>query len=192
MPGILVQDNKEDFSPTLIIGEITDEAAERFPSFRLTRYHGYSFAFPSACGLNYVTNKGFDVCPVARSPQQKSWNELETTNFQDAVLTVNTQAGEVEQANSVVLDLSRKLHDKEQRIMIVGDADCISNGELGKRRNGIYIANHQFVTGTFKWLSYDEYPIATDRPNLPDKKIKLSIQASTWIKTAAMGVIPGS
>ncbi|KIO46093.1 Gldg family protein [Sanguibacteroides justesenii] len=191
MPGILVQDNKEDFSPTLIIGEITDEAAERFPSFRLTRYHGYSFAFPSACGLNYVTNKGFDVCPVARSPQQKSWNELETTNFQDAVLTVNTQAGEVEQANSVVLALSRKLHNKEQRIMIVGDADCISNGELGKRRNGIYIANHQFVTGTFKWLSYDEYPIATDRPNLPDKKIKLSIQASIWIKTATMGVIPG-
>ncbi|WP_294140961.1 Gldg family protein [uncultured Sanguibacteroides sp.] len=191
MPGILVQDNKEDFSPTVIVGEITDEAAKQFLSFRQTRNHGYSFAFPTASGLNYETDKGFDVCPIARSPKQGSWNELKTTNFQDAILTLDSKAGEVEQTNTVALALSRKLGDKEQRIMIVGDADCISNGELGKQRNGIYIANHQFVTGTFKWLSYDEYPITTDRPNLPDKKINLPFQASTWIKTTAMGIIPG-
>lgn len=190
-PGILVQDHNGNFSPTLVIGEITDEAAEQFPSFRQTRNYGYSFAFPTAVGLNFTTDKGFKVCPIVRSPQQKSWNELETTNFQDAVLSITPLAGEVEQANTVALALSRKLHNKEQRIMIVGDADCISNGELNKQRNGIYAANHRLVTNTFKWLSYDEYPIDTDRPNLPDKKIKLTIQASTWIKTAAMGVIPG-
>ena len=122
--------------------------------------------------------------------EKGSWNELETTDFLDGELSINASIGELEQSYPVVLSLPRQRGDKEQRIVITGDADCISNGELANSRNGIFAINFNFITETFKWLSYGEFPIDTSRPDTVDNTIFLSRKASPWIKFFAMGVIP--
>lgn len=37
---------------------------------------------------------------------------------------------EIEQANTTMMYLTRQINGKEQRIVVLGDADCIGNGEL--------------------------------------------------------------
>ena len=108
----------------------------------------------------------------------------------DGEFSVNTQIGEKEQSYPVVLALTKKVGEKEQRIIVTGDADCISNGELSTKRNGIGSANFDFITESFKWLSYGEFPIETFRPEPTDNSINISRKASPWIKTTAMGIIP--
>ena len=137
-----------------------------------------------------MDNKGYKISPLVVSTSQKSWNELETTDFVDGEFSVNTQIGEKEQSYPVVLALTKKVGEKEQRIIVTGDADCISNGELSTKRNGIGSANFDFITESFKWLSYGEFPIETFRPEPTDNSINISRKASPWIKTTAMGIIP--
>ena len=97
--------------------------------------------------------------PLAMTLPEGSWNELETTDFLDGEISVNEAIGEKEQAYPVILSLTRSRGDKEQRIVITGDADCISNTELSNSRNGVYAVNFDFISETFKWLSYGEFPI---------------------------------
>ncbi|MCI6413529.1 MAG: ABC transporter, partial [Butyricimonas virosa] len=140
--------------------------------------------------LQYTPNQGYDVKPLAMTLNKNSWNELETTDFLDGELSINEKIGEKEQSYPVILSLTRMKGEKEQRIIITGDADCISNGELANRRNGIYAANFSFITETFRWLSYGEFPIDTSRPKSIDKTIFLTRKATPWIKLFALGVIP--
>lgn len=189
MSGTLVQTSR-DYLPSLIVGRITPEAGAISPKYDLLRGYGYRMVFPGAVGLEYSEDKGFKVLPLVTSRDTASWNELETTDFLDGEISVNPLAGEIEKSYPLALVLSRQVGDKEQRIIILGDSDCISNGELSKQRNGIHAANFNLITESFRWFSYGEYPVNTDRPLPRDRKIDMSRKASGWIKGIAMGIIP--
>ena len=47
------------------------------------------------------------------------------------------------------IDACDELWDKEQKIMILGDADCLSNAELSQGRRGIDAANFSLITSSF-------------------------------------------
>lgn len=189
MPGTLVQLH-EDHLPSIITAKLTDHAAVQCFRYKQLKGWGGSLVMPDASPLRYSTNSGYEVKPLAMTLEKGSWNELETTDFLDGELSINASIGELEQSYPVVLSLTRQRGDKEQRIVITGDADCISNGELANSRNGIFAINFNFITETFKWLSYGEFPIDTSRPDTVDNTIFLSRKASPWIKFFAMGVIP--
>lgn len=189
MPGTLVQLH-EDHLPSIITAKLTDHAAAQCFRYKQLKGWGGSLVMPDASPLRYSTNSGYEVKPLAMTLEKGSWNELETTDFLDGELSINASIGELEQSYPVVLSLTRQRGDKEQRIVITGDADCISNGELANNRNGIFAINFNFITETFKWLSYGEFPIDTSRPDTVDNTIFLSRKASPWIKFFAMGVIP--
>ena len=189
MPGTLVQ-LQEDHLPSIITAKLTDHAAAQCFRYKQLKGWGGSLVMPDASPLRYLTNSGYEVKPLAMTLEKGSWNELETTDFLDGELSINASIGELEQSYPVVLSLTRQRGDKEQRIVITGDADCISNGELANSRNGIFAINFNFITETFKWLSYGEFPIDTSRPDTVDNTIFLSRKASPWIKFFAMGVIP--
>lgn len=189
MPGTLVQLH-EDHLPSIITAKLTDHAAAQCFRYKQLKGWGGSLVMSDASPLRYSTNSGYEVKPLAMTLEKGSWNELETTDFLDGELSINASIGELEQSYPVVLSLTRQRGDKEQRIVITGDADCISNGELANSRNGIFAINFNFITETFKWLSYGEFPIDTSRPDTVDNTIFLSRKASPWIKFFAMGVIP--
>ena len=91
-----------------------------------------SATMPGATGLTYSTDKGFKVMPILLTDSTGVWNELETTNFIDSTVCYNPARGEVEQQYTTLLGLSRPMGKREQKIVILGDADCISNVELFK------------------------------------------------------------
>ena len=72
---------------------------------------------------------------------------------------MNPAKGETEEIFTTALALRRNINNKEQRIIIIGDANCLSNSEVEMRRKGIQAVNYSFILGTFFWLSNEEVPI---------------------------------
>lgn len=189
MPGRLVQLSK-DFAPDLIIGDVTKEAAEMSEDYAYLLKRDYKMTFPGSAGLAYTEDKGFKIMPVIATNDSACWNEVETTDFADDVPVLNAAVGEEIQTIPLVLSLSRNVGDKEQRIIISGDADCISNGELSMSRNDIRSANYSLITESFGALCYGEFPINNNRPLPPDNAVYLGMESSIWIKIGFMGLLP--
>lgn len=188
MPGTLVE-IKENDSPSLIIGRITKDAAEHFKPYARPYEFGYTVTMPDAVGLSFDPSKGFSAIPVIVT-DSLSWNELQTTDFLDGTPEYNPETGEKQGVMPAVLALSRKVGDKEQRIVVSGDADCISDGEMSKSRNGYSSTNFTIVTGTFRWLSYDEYPLDTERPRPLDDEVYVGRDARKLVRYGWYGVMP--
>ena len=135
------------------------------------RIGGEVIASQGVTGLRQVADLGYKVTELFKSDTLGSWNELETTDFVDDTIRLNPAVGEVEQSYPTMVALSRQVNGKEQRIILSGDADCISNGELMGGRRGIRAANFSVITGSFFWLSDNEVPIDVRRPTPPDRDI---------------------
>ena len=80
---------------------------------------------------------------------------------------------------------------KEQRIIILGDADCLSNGEISIDRKDISAVNYFLISGSFFWLSNEEVPIDVRRPTPPDNEMYVSMDWMYFWKVVLMGVWPG-
>ena len=153
---------------------------------------GYTVITPSACAIEIIdSTKGFEISEVLATNSQGSWIEYETTDFINEKSTINDKIGEVERSNSVMLYLTRFIKDKpQQRIFVIGDSDCLSTKELSTSRAGLNGANFNLVTEMFRSLSYDEYPIETERVRPPDNNLYISQGALVWIKILFVWLIP--
>ena len=190
LPGELVQ-VKEDIQSNLMLVRGTPEAGTISYFFNgLKRYA--KIVMNGVTGLAYTEDKGFKVTEVLRTDSTGCWNEMETRDFVHDSVILNPAAGEVEAMYPVALALSREVGEREQRIMILGDADCISNVEFSTERGwpGIKVSNYTLVTGTFHWLSYGESPADVRRPLGTDNKLYLSRKALPYLNMACTGGIP--
>jgi len=189
MPGSIVQ-KIQDFVPNTVIGNYTSEAAN--VSYRLNQFKawGQKAVLPGASGLTYESDKGYKVTPLIVSNEKNSWNEIETIDFLEEKIVLNPKVGEKEGSLPVALTLRRDVGGKEQRILIFGDSDFISNGELSRSRSKVRSANLGSIPGIFQWMSYDQYPIDTRKPHLKDNDMNIGFEWALWIKIFFMGVIP--
>lgn len=178
--GILVKPT-ENFQPDLVMAWPTPGALELSYFYENMKNWRQCAAMSGAAGLKYSTDKGFNVVPVLQTDTTGVWNEMETTNFIDDTVRFNPSAGEIEQMYTTVLALSRPMGDREQKIVILGDADCISNAELFKSREEIESGNFYIILGSFSWLSDGEAPVDVRRPKSIDNRLFLG---KTGVKIA--------
>lgn len=189
--GILVAPSKE-YPDDIIAAQIQPGALKASPYFASLQRQGKTIITPSACAIEVTdSTKGFEISEVLATRPQGSWIEYETTDFLNEKSVLNPRIGEAEGAYPVMLYLTRKLKDRpQQRIFVLGDADCLANRELSINRAGLNGANFQLITEMFRCLSYEEYPIETDRVRPPDNQVYLSQPALIWVKIFFMGLLP--
>lgn len=89
---------------------------------------------------------------------------------------------------TTAISLSRKVGDREQRIVIASDADFMSNAEL--QRYNIETSNFLFNTALFSWLNYGEYPIDATRPDAKDKRVTVSTDDVGRLKIIYTWIVP--
>jgi ABC-2 type transport system permease protein len=184
------KNNVNNFSADFIQSYLTEEGGKLSYIYEIMHERENVVTMPGAVGLEYTTDKGYEVTPLCISDTTDSWNELETTNFIDDTVKINSKIGEVAKAYPTALALTRKTGDKEQRILIVGDADCLSNGEISMQRAGVPAANFNLIMGSFFWMSNNEVPIDVRRPTPPDDKLSATgagVKVSKWL---LMGAFP--
>lgn len=187
--GTLVN-STENFLPDLIVATPTQKAIDLNFYFSGMKENKASLVMPGVAGLDYTEDKGYTIAPLFVT-DSLAWNEMETTNFVDEQPTLSADKGEVQKSYATALALSRKVGEKEQKIMILGDADCFSNGELSMTRKGISASNYSVILGGFYWMSNNEVPIDVRRPAAPDDEIYLSeAKIGTW-KILLTWIFPG-
>jgi ABC-2 type transport system permease protein len=86
----------------------------------------------------------------------------------------------------LVVALTRKIKGKNQKIVVSGDADLMSNSELNRSQTGTF----QFVTDVFTWFSDYKFPIDTTRPKSIDNTITISSNQLYSTKIVIIGLFP--
>jgi ABC-2 type transport system permease protein len=176
MKGTLVKPS-EKFQSNLMVLDPTGEAEKFSPYFEAMRKREIKLTMPTSGGLEVTKDKGFTVTTLFTSDSTGSWNETETTNFDDDSATFNP-AIETMKPYPTVVALSRKVNGKEQKIVVTADADWLSNGELGMSRKDLPQGNFSLINGAFFWLSDGEVPIDMRRDPALDKSI--SVKEKGW------------
>ena len=88
----------------------------------------------------------------------------------------------------LALGLKRNLKGKNQRIVVSGDSDFMSNGEI--RRFNLTNRNSRYTTQLFRWLSNDQFPIDISRKEPTDNKINIEQQGIWYLKLFFMLILP--
>lgn len=188
--GIIVSPSEVNLDD-IIAANIKEGAAEVSENYIRYFRRGYSIITPSVCAVEVIdTTKGFKITEVLASASSGSWIEKETTDFINEKSVLNPTAGEVEKSNSIMLYLTRPVKNKEQRIFVIGDADCISTLELSQNRAGFRSSNFTLITETFRNMSYEEFPVDAARVNPPDDRVVVTQSAVGVIKVIIMWIIP--
>lgn len=183
IPGTLVKPAQK-FQPNLLLLTPTAAAEKNFFHLAGMRQNEQVLPLVTTTGLTYTNDKGFEVTTLFKSDSSGSWNEMETTDFIDDTVRLNPGAGEVEGSYPTVLALSRKVGNKDQRIIVTGDADWLSNGELLMNRKDVSSANFLLINASFFWLTDGELPIDMRRPSASDKDVRLG--KTSWMISGVM------
>ncbi len=195
LEGCLVKPNK-NFQPDLIFAVPTEEGAALSYHINNLRRYEQVITMPSVTGLDYseAAHKGFKATPLfVTDTAGGTWNEVETTDFVDDTVRLNPEKGEIAKASiPTAVALSRTIGDKEQKIIILGDADCISNEEISRSRKNIPASNYSLIVASFYWMSDDEVPIDVRRPPFTDNDIRVNKLGMSITKVAFMGIIPAT
>ena len=181
--GIIVQRSK-NFSADLIINNLMPKMADKvsYVFEEITKYN-QKITMKGGIGLDYskANGKGFKVTPLLQTNWRGCWSELETTDFENEKVELNTQIGEIEKPYEMAIALSKMNAGKEQRIVILGDADCFSNSEMFMKRDEVKANNSAFQMGVFEWLSNGEFPVDVREPEFKDNGFKISLSTfKTW------------
>ncbi|MBN9384950.1 MAG: Gldg family protein [Chitinophagaceae bacterium] len=147
---------------------------------------------PTAAALEVTPAGRFNATTWCTTLPDSCWSELETTNFIDDTAIFHPVAGEVKRAYPTVVSLHRNVGDRQQKIIVTGDADWLSAGELNMQRKGIFSANYSLIFGVFSWLSDDEVPIDMRHPDPIDNSFRMGQGGWKVVGPLLRWVFPGA
>jgi ABC-2 type transport system permease protein len=75
------------------------------------------------------------------------------------------------------------VNGKQQRIVIAGDADFLSNAELARKTSN----NFEFNTALFSWFTYGKFPVDTSRPKSKDNSLDITSAQLAKLKIIYLG-----
>lgn len=197
--GILVQQTK-DYAQNLIVGDIAYDVLKVSENFisAIAKKNNIVGTDAMALDASKASEKGFEVINMVTTDSlsnanRRVWNELQVTDFESEKAEFNPEKGERELKSApVALALNRMVADKQQRIVVLGNADMIANVELMKSRSGVRASNYTLITESFRYLSQDEFPIYAPRPAGPDNDLLyLKREARLWVKWIFGFILPG-
>ncbi|MEW6354405.1 MAG: GldG family protein [Pseudomonadota bacterium] len=187
-----------EFQPGVIVDPTTQLLGIERPDFALvgdypphsiTRNFNTLTLFPTAAAIDLQTPEGWEG-EAFLVTQQRSWSE---SGALQGEITLD-QGKDIAGPLNIAVALTRATPDAtqvstqksatEQRIVVTGDGDFLSNTYLGNGGNlelGLNIVN---------WLSHDDALIAISARTAPDTRLTLSDTASLFIGFGFLFVLP--
>jgi ABC-type uncharacterized transport system involved in gliding motility auxiliary subunit len=167
LPGVLVDGSGAalgQHDPRLI-------ALGDYPPHAITRGFTMTTLFPQVSALAQVTQGGWAVKPFLRSSAQ-SWTEFHPIdNAHPSNIRYDAAAGELKgplDFGFALTRLSPSPAKSEQRVVVIGDGDFLSNTFLG---NG---GNRALGERIFNWLLGDDVLVNLPPRGAPDRLLEIS------------------
>lgn len=180
--GMLLQESK-DFSLDLIQSHTSKQAS----SIDVSLNQKDIISLSGAMSISTKDTLGFNSKPVLKTDEKFTWNKVGKLNLDTDTIKFNPNFDRKKEY-TVASALTRKINGKEQKIMVFGDADFISN--KGLNINNLKTKNFEFALKVFKWFSDNEYPIAAERPDPIDNKIEISREQIGLLKLIFIVLMP--
>ena len=183
MGGVLLQES-ENFELDLVQSQFAKQ--DSVSKFKF--YEDAVVVSPRAMGISYADSTNFEVTPILVSNKKNTWNRITPFDLNNEKIVFDSISDKRVEV-PVAIELKRKVENlKEQKIMILGDADFMSNAQAS--RNTPKNVNTSFALRLFKWFSNNEYPVSTGRKKAIDTKILVSRDGIFWLKIVLLGLIP--
>ena len=165
VPGTLQQQHK-DFDNDFILARVHVSALNMHKGFNQVIVDT-KVSFPNALALGFDAFGTFDANPVVVASPEETWRMVEHPEAGHQQDSVTPEA-----PLPVMVALTRNVHEQEQRIVVSGDADFMSNLEYN--RDNVKVGNSRMIHPLFGWLAQNEFPVDTSRPPLKDTKYALT------------------
>lgn len=193
LPGVVV-----DASTQLLgIDDPTFALVSDYPPHTITQGFQQMTMFPSAAALDQMEKSDFEKEPLLAT-LARSWTEMgpiegkisydaakgERQGPLDLGYAITRPIGPEPSDKDVEHDKSAARTPSEQRIVVVGDGDFLSNTYLG---NG---GNLELGINMVQWLSRGDALINIPAKIAPDRKLQLSAFASGTIAVGFLFVLP--
>ncbi|MBO9632983.1 MAG: Gldg family protein [Chitinophagaceae bacterium] len=123
----------------------------------------------------------FTVAPLMLTMPGRAWLKMGKLVTDSTAPVLNPLEGDIkERSFPFVTSLSRKIGNKEQRIIVAGDADYLSNlrqiGDWGR--------------GQYSWLVYNQYPVYRPVPYSKDNLLKVGATRAGIQKILYLWILP--
>ncbi len=201
LPGTVV----DAATQLLGINDPTFALVADYPPHPITRGFEQMTMLPTAVALSVQERPDFDQEPLL-STLQRSWTELGPIQGK---VELDAAQGERQGPLNLAFAITRKMtpekdtsavanpkgdssekgpgeEGREQRIVVVGDGDFLSNQYLG---NG---GNLELGINMVQWLSGSDSLINIPTTTMPDRVLQLSPAASGWIAIVFLILLPAA
>ena len=214
--GTVVQESAND-APDFVTAYVQKEAGAFYKLLEFEINDSTRLNLPGTTGISYIQDGPFTIQPLVITDPQTTWNRIipldpetmirasvtpplavpaaMTTNVNgqpspntQGIVSYNEADGDVMGPITTVVGLSRTVKGKEQRIVVAGDADFMSNKELSRYSN---TANFVFSTALFRWISGGEFPVDASRPDARDKKLNTTLEKLKSQRIIYIWILPG-
>ena len=188
MNGAIVQQSK-DLQPDLAAPFLTSAAGNIFLPLKQIHQDSIVVSMPTAAALSIEGSKAYDIKPLLVTDVRKSWLKKEKFLSDSAAVQFEPEKGDLKKPFALAASITRNINGKEQRIIVSGDADLMSNAELN--RFNMRTANFAFNTGVYSWLSYGQFPISSFRPMAKDTLVLITKDQVKNLRIVLIWVLPG-
>lgn len=185
--GNLIQVSRHN-TPDLIGPYLTDSAAVLADENKLLLLRDKTIdslytVMESVTPILYRDSGAFAIHPLAKAMPQV-WLKKGKLVKDSVPPVLNAAEGDYQKDPfTTAVSLSRKINNKEQRIVVAGDADFMSNRFLG----GDFVGR-----GIYCWLDYQEYPVYGPVPIPKDNAIIITPDTASALKISYVWIIPGA
>ncbi len=168
LPGIAVDGAGAQFG----IGDPSFVAISTYPQNPITRDFALTTLFPQSVALAKVVQPEWNILALLTTTA-KSWTETGAIPKQGDTTTISydESKGEIPGPLNLGLSLTRLSPNptkREQRVVVIGDADFLSNAFLG---NG---GNREFGQRVFDWLLQDDELVDIPDKGAPDRQLDMT------------------
>ncbi len=172
LPGTVVDAE----AGALGLDDPTVAVVSRYPDHPAVRHFDRLGLFPESAALRVEPPKGWQAAPLLQT-QARSWNETGPIRGQ---IRRDPAAGE--EAGPLTLGVAMSRGD--QRVLLLGDGDFLSNAFLGNA------GNLDLGLALVRWLSHDDALIQIPARTAPDQNLELSRSAGLAIGLGFLILLP--
>ena len=139
---------------------------------------------PTVAGIETTNENRFTTSPLLYAVPGRTWLKAGDLIVDSTLPPFNPMAGDLKRDTfTTSVQLTRNIGNKEQRIIVCGSADFISNLRL--------TMNHLFIEGVHSWLTYNHFPVYLTYKDNEDVLLTISENTAYILKITFIWILPG-
>ncbi|MDR3697037.1 Gldg family protein [Mucilaginibacter sp.] len=141
-----------------------------------------SLIMPGAAAIAYAANGPFKVTPLYTTVKQRDWLKAGRLVIDSVPPVFSPQEGDIKDSTfATMVQLTRPVNNKQQRIIVCGDADFLSD-----------LRYDSFQAVLYSWLDYGKYPVYINDPYYHDNKLNITEPTAAFERIFFVWVLPGA